>query len=308
MRKIIIFLLILFLVGCKSKDNKEIKIAEQYGLAYAPLQIMKEEGLLEKKLGDEYTVTWVKLSNTAAIREAMLADDLDLGFVGIPPFLIGVDQNMPWKIMTGLSVSPLGLVTDDESIVSLEDLIGRGKIALPQPGSIQHILLAMAAKNIIGQADIFDNQLVSMSHPDGLQALFADTQVKAYFASPPYLFQALEHKENHVILTGEEAMGGPFTFIVGVCPEEFYENKECYKAFFEALNEGITFINESPDETAEILAKSYELDKDVIKNYLYEQDIDYTNKIMGLEKFSSFMYEEGYIENQYTEDEVIWDY
>lgn len=300
--------MVLFLVGCKSNDHKDIKIAQQYGLAYAPLQIMMDKGLLEKKLGDEYSVTWVKLANTAAIREAMLADNLDVGFVGIPPILIGVDQSMPWKIMTGLSVSPLGLVTDDESIVSLQDLVDRGKIALPQPGSIQHILLTMAAEKTMDKADAFDNQLVSMSHPDGLQALFADNEVKAYFASPPYLFQALEHKENHVILTGEEAMGEPFTFIVGVCPKEFYENKECYKAFLEALNEAITFINESRDETVELLSKSYGLDKNVTKNYLYEQGISYTNEIMGLNKFSSFMYEEGYIEKEYTEDEVIWEY
>ncbi len=98
----------LLAAGCK-EEAKTIRIAEQYGLAYAPLQVMKEGAYLEEILGDEYTVEWVKLANTAAIREAMLGDGLDVGFMGIPPFLIGVENGMEWKIMTGLSKSPWDL-------------------------------------------------------------------------------------------------------------------------------------------------------------------------------------------------------
>jgi len=47
----------LLLSGCNKKVEKadgkyKISIAEQYGLAYAPLQIMKEKKLLEKNLPD----------------------------------------------------------------------------------------------------------------------------------------------------------------------------------------------------------------------------------------------------------------
>jgi len=129
---IVVGISLVLLAGCKN-EPKTVKIADQYGLAYAPIQVMKESGYLEELLGDEYKVEWVKLANTTAIREAMLGDSLDVGFMGIPPFLIGVDNKMEWKIITGLSKSPLGLVTNDMTINSLEDFIGNGKIALPQP-------------------------------------------------------------------------------------------------------------------------------------------------------------------------------
>jgi NitT/TauT family transport system substrate-binding protein len=123
---VILFLLALGIItGCAaSEKTKEtstadekrvIKIAEQYGLAYAPIAIMKEKKMLEEK-DESLSVQWKTLSNTAAIREAMLVDDLDIGFMGIPPFMIAYNNKMDWKIFTGLSSSPLGLVVNDENI------------------------------------------------------------------------------------------------------------------------------------------------------------------------------------------------
>jgi len=308
MRKVFINMLIVFcllsLVGCGPKV-KEIKIGEQYGLAYAPLQIMKEKGFLKDALPD-VTIKWVKVANTAVTREAMLSDDLDVGFIGIPPFLIGYDQKMPWKIMTGLSMSPLGLVTSDENISSLDDLIDNGKIALPQPGSIQHILLAMAADRELGQSDIFDNQLVAMKHPDGLQALISGTEVKAHFTSPPYLFQELDVPGNNLILSGKDAMKEDFTFIVGVCTDEFHKKQPYYESVNEAILESIEFMKNEKKETIEILARSYSLEKKVVEDYIYNRGMKYTTDIKGVETFIDFMYKEKYLSNLPKVDDVIW--
>lgn len=295
------------LTGCRAHNPAEIKIAEQYGLAYAPLQIMKTKGFLERELGEKYTVEWIKLANTAAIREAMLAEDLDVGFVGIPPFLIGLDQGMPWGIMTGLSISPVGLVTDDPNIQTLEDLLDKGKIALPQPGSIQHILLSMAAKKNLGKADIFDRQLISMKHPDGYQALLADTEVKAHFTSPPYLFQELDQPSTHLIVTGEEAAGEPFSFIVGVSQDSFLKNTKQYSAFMNALSQSIEYMQDFPEETVQILSERYGLEPAVIDDYLYHRGMIYQQEVVGLDHFISFMEQEGYISKHYSKEEVIWE-
>ena len=303
-RNILILLSLLSLTGCGSQV-KEIKIAEQYGLAYAPLQIMKEKGFLKEALPD-VTITWVKVANTAVTREAMLSDNLDVGFIGIPPFLIGYDQEMPWKIMTGLSKSPLGLVTNDENVTSLSDLIDNGKIATPQPGSIQHILLTMAAERELGQSDIFDNQLVAMKHPDGLQALISGSQVKAHFTSPPYLFQELDIKGNHLVVSGDDAMQEDFTFIVGVSTEKFHKNQPYYKAVNEAIIKSIEFMNNEKEETIEILTKSYDMEKSVVEDYIYNRGMKYTNEIKGLQIFIDFMYQEEYLSKLPKVDDAIW--
>jgi len=304
---VIIVCMIIGLSGCNDQKQDEIVIAEQYGLAYAPLQIMKEKGFLEDELKGETAVKWVKLSNTAAIREAMLSDQLDIGFMGIPPFLIGIDQDMPWKIMTGLSQSPVGLITDQASIKNLKDLIQKGQIALPQPGSIQHILLAMALEKQMGESDLLDHQLIAMNHPEGYQALIGETQVIAQFTTPPYLFEGLNTEGIHMILSGEEAMGAPFTFIVGVCQDSFYKEETSYESFLRALDHAYAFMEDEKDETLAILSKSYGLEEEVLERYLYEMDMVYDKEVLGVERFISFMRKEGYISKEIRQDDVLWD-
>ncbi len=296
----------LVLSSCSLKQQPPLTIADQYGLAYAPIEIMKQNHILEKYLPAGQQVEWVKLGNTAAIREAMLSGNLDIGFMGIPPFLIGLDNQMPWKMFTGLSSSPLGLVSNNPDVQALEDLIGKGKIALPQPGSIQHILLSMAAKKQLGNAKIFDNQLIALKHPDGYQALLNGSDVVAHFTAPPYLLQELQNEKFHQILSGNEAFGGEFTFIVGVCQEPLTKDKTKMDAFTSALKEALQFMNDSPDETIEILAKAYEMDVNEIKNQIKQEGMTFSTDINGTERFIGFMLETGYIKNEIQVEDTSW--
>lgn len=299
----LVSLISIVLVGCKAKEEEVVKVAKQYGLAYAPIQIMMDKGFLEEELGDSVQIEWVQLANTAAIREAMLGNSLDIGFVGIPPFLIGYEAGMEWKIMTGLNQSPVGMVTASKEIESLEDIKSTEKIALPQPGSIQHILLAMEAKKRFGVADYYDKQLISMKHPDGMQALLSGGDIVAHFTSPPYFFKESDAEGGKVLITGKEAMGEEFTFIVGICRENFATTTH-YSGFLRALKKSMKFIQDEPEETVKILAKEFELEEAVIEDYIYHRGMIYSEEVLGLEKFLHFMEEEGYLKEKYTVEEL----
>lgn len=300
----LIFFFIL-LTGC-GKENEEISIGEQYGLAYAPLQIMKSNGYLEAAL-PHVDVKWQKVSNTIATREAILSNNLDVGFIGIPPFLIGADKGMPWKIISGLSQSPLGLVTNSEEINNLSDLVENGKIALPQPGSIQHILLSMAAEKQLDNSRVFDSQLVSMKHPDGYQSLKSGNDISAHFTSPPYLFQELDEPNNKLLLSGSDAMGDDFTFIIGICTDSFKEKKEYYAAFKDSLQKSIDFINTEKESSIKILSAAYDLPEDVIEDYIYNREMKYSSEIKGVDKFIDFMFKEEYLETKFKSGDLIWE-
>ena len=259
-------IVVLTLMGCESKNEKnvlqnKISIAEQFGLAYAPLQIMKENKILQKNY-PAVNINWKQLGNTAAIREAMLSNQVEVGFMAIPPFLIGLDKGMQWKIASGLSESPVALITNSENIKSISDFSKKDRIALPQPGSIQHILLAMECEKEFGDAKKLDNSLVTLAHPDGMNALLSAKDITAHFTSPPYLFKELEQNNIHQILDGKEAIGVDFTFIVGVTTNKFHDSKpELYSAFIKSLKESIQFMQENPNKAAEILAPIYKLSK-----------------------------------------------
>lgn len=289
-------------------DELRIAIAEQYGLAYAPVQVMKELKLLEKNLPGIKT-EWKQLSNTAAIREAMLAGRVDVGFIAIPPFLIGWDKGMPWKIASGLSESPVGLVTWKKEIHSLKDILKNHRIAAPQPGSVQHILLAMACEREFGDAKKFDNQLVTLAHPDGMNALLAQREITAHFTAPPYLMKELEQPGMKQVLSGTEAFGGEFTFIVGVTTEEFHDQKSrVYQTYLKSLHQAMEYVRKNSKQTAALLSDEYRIPEAELLKYLKAPGTDYRPEIKGINQFAAFMKRNGYIGKiPQKSSEILWE-
>lgn len=309
----ITLLVTLSIAGCSNQaaqqtTAKKISIAEQYGLAYAPLQIIKENKLLDKNLPG-IQVEWQQLNNTAEIREAMLANRVDAGFMAIPPFLIGWDKGMEWKIASGLSSSPVGLVTHKQNVKSLKDFTSSDRIAVPQPGSVQHILLAMAAERELADPKKLDNLLVTMNHPDGMNALLAKKDISAHFTAMPYLFKELENKDMHQIISGREAFGSDFSFIVGVTTKRLHDNNpEVYQAFVASIKEAVDFIKNNPEKSAEILAKDYKMSREEVLKYLTWGQTEYTTTVKGISKFSSFMAKTGYISKPVNQaKDVLWE-
>lgn len=315
MKKLIMLITLVLLVsmagGCNLKSSKagskELSIAAQYGLAYAPLAVMEKNKLLEKKFPD-IKIKWMQLSNTASIREAMLSSSVDIGFMAIPPFLIGWDKGMIWKIFSGVSSCRVSLVTNKKNIKSIKDLSKQDKIALPQPGSVQHILLSMSAERELGNPNALDNQLVSLSHPDATTALLAKGDISCHFSTPPYLEKELNNPGIHEILDGKEIMGSDFTFVVGVTTVKFHDdNPKLYEAFLGALRESVNFINHNPERAAAIIASANGITKDEVLRYLNSKDIQFGTAVKGLEKFMSFMRKTNYITKVYkNENEVMW--
>jgi len=293
---IILLAAILFSCTGKNSDEKKIfSIAEQYGLAYAPLQIIRINSILEKKLPG-WEIKWEKLVNTAAIREAMLSGNLDAGFMAIPPFLIGYGNGMQWKVFTGLSAVPVELVTWKDNINSLKDFTAGDRIALPQPGSIQHILLSMAAEKQLGNAKYFDNQLVTMAHPDGMNTLMQKRDISAHFTAPPFIMQELKIEGFKSILTGEEAAGGSFTFAIGAVTDSFSTaNPEAVSMLIKAIDEACSFIINNPEKAAELLAVEYQSDKNDILEYITWKGMNYSTDINGTDEFIDFMKSSSYL-------------
>ena len=292
----LISLILIIFNSCSNNKDLSVTIAEQYGLAYAPLQIVKQKKIIE----DQYPgieVNWVRLGNTAAIREAILGGSVDIGFMGIPPFLIGWDKGMEWKIFTGLSKAEIGLVTWRGDIKSLADFSPDDRIALPQPGSIQHILLSMAAEKQLGQYDIFDNQLVAMKHPDGMSALLTRRDVAAHFTSPPYIMMELLEPDMKLVLDGREAMGSNFTFIAGTVTNKFSSiHPELISVIRDSIDSAVKVIRETPEDAVAILKKEYQIPDETLLTYLTEGSLEYSSELEGLEEFILFMKQKGYIE------------
>lgn len=317
-KSVVILVLCALLVGCQpgspapdassEGEAPSMRLAVQFGLGYAPLTIAQEQELFDKYLpGVE--VEWMQFGSGGAIREALIAGELDAAVMGIPPFLIGWDKGAEWKVASGVCVMPLGLQTYDSDIQTLADFGEGDKIAYPSPGSIQHILLSMAAEQELGDATALDHLGVAMAHPDGAAALLSQRDIVAHFTSPPYVFEELSDPSIHQVVDGTEAFGTEFTFLVAVATQDFHDNNpQAYNAFVMSLAEAIAFIQENPEEAAAILAPSFNLDEETTLEYLTWSGMNYTTTPYGLMGFAPFMLQAGYIE-RVPEDlsDIAWE-
>ena len=183
--------------GSSSESGSDsVTIAYQYGMAYAPFEVMKEQGLVEKYY-DGAEVEYSILNSGSAINEGVVSGDVDIGAMGVGPAITGVTSGVPYKIAANVSAQPHKIMTNDENIQSLSDITDE-KIALVNIGSIQHVLLAMAAEAELGDAHALDNNIVAMSHPDGMSSLLSGS-VECQLTTSPYVYKEAAEEGIHEV-------------------------------------------------------------------------------------------------------------
>lgn len=303
----LLFILLLFmLTGCADRKEKEksIQIAYQYGLAYAPVLLMKDEKLIEKAYeeatGEKITVVWTQMNSGADINTGIASGQIQVGFMGTAPAITGIMNHVGYKIFTNLSGQEHGIITNKDEIVSLEDLIeSESQIALVNIGSIQHIILAKALTEEGYDAHILDTNLVAMKHPDGMSALLSGN-IACHLTTNPYLYQERENKNFHEIEGIEKVWTEKDSFIVGIASNELYkQDSELYMALCSAVEEAIDFICTDLEKAAEItcLYNGNQLEDEI----LYLKKGNYSIETTGILELAQFMADAGFI-NQKPSD------
>lgn len=286
--------------ACSSAENTEketLTIAFQYGLAYAPFTIMKEQKLIEKNYDGELNIEWMNLNSGSAINEGFTSGSIDVAAMGIAPFITGVVKGIPYKMYGTISSQPHALMTNQESIQTIKDISSENKIALVNIGSIQHILLAMMAEKELGDAHALDENIVAMSHPDGMSALLAGS-VDCQLTTSPYIYQEQNEDNIHEVEGLDEVWPDGNAFIVGLISDEYYEeHPEVYEAIVAATEEAMEYINTNKDEVAEILAETQEVTKEEMSEWLSDPACTFDMKLPGIMDMAEFMEEYEFIEN-----------
>ena len=247
-------------------EVSEFRVAQQFGIGYLPLTIMKTNGLIEKHLKSaglpDTKVAWSQLGSGQPMNDALLSDSLHIASGGVAPFLILWDRTrgtLNVKAVAALSSMPMYLVTNNPNVKSIRDLKDNDRISMAGAGqSIQTIVLQMAAAKEFGDANYnkFSTLYRNLSHPDGLAAFLSGKEITAYFSSPPFQYQALEKPGVRRILNSYDLSGGPATFLVAWATGKFRdENPKTYQAFFNAFKEATDFINANKRAAAEIYVK-----------------------------------------------------
>jgi NitT/TauT family transport system substrate-binding protein len=253
----------LFAAGAAA-ETSELRISQQFGIGYLPLQVARNKGLFEKHAKaagvDNLKVSFVTLSGGGSTNDALLSDSIDIATGGVGAFLpvwAKTRGNFDVRGVAAITAMPIALVTTNPAVKSLKDFTDKDRIALPSvKSSIQAATLQIAAEKEFGAGkhEQLDLLTVSMKHPDAYAALASGkSEVTAHFGSPPFQQQELLLPNGRKITDSYEALGGPVTFNVAWAKASFREkNPKVYGAFIAALKEADEFIQANAREAARI--------------------------------------------------------
>ena len=289
----------------------EVRIAEQFGVAYLPFTIIKRQRLLEQeaaRLGlPEPTVTWLQFSGGPAMNDALLSGSLDIASAGTPPALTLWDRtrgNLRVRALAAISGMPYKLVTNNPAVQHIRDFTDQDRIALPAAKvSFQSVILQMAAEREWGpgQQGRLDPITVSLPHPDAMVALTSGrSEITAHFGNPPFQDQELLRPGLHSVLDSFE-VAGPHSALLAYATTRFHDaNPGIVAAFLAALDRAAAFIRAEPGTAAELYVASERSTAPVatIEALLRDPQTRFRSLPEGLDTFIDFQHRVGVLKQR----------
>ncbi|MCG7326571.1 ABC transporter substrate-binding protein [Achromobacter sp. ACRQX] len=289
-----------------------LRVAQQFGIAYLILDVVKDQKLIEKhgkQAGVDIKVEWAQISGASAMNEALLAGALDMVSAGVPPALVLWDrtrgkQNV--KLVAALGSLPNYLLSNNPAVKTLDDFGAKDRIAVPAAGvGFQSRTLQIEAAKRYGKDNFkrFDDISISLPHPDATTALISGgLEVNAHFSSAPFYYQALERNPAvHKVISSYDILGGPATFNVLYTTQKFHDaNPKTYQAFYAALAEAAAWIPGHKDEAAAIFIRQQnsKLPVDFVKKILDDPENQFTITPQQTKVYADKLREIGVLQGQ----------
>lgn len=272
-------------------------IAIQPGIGYGNLLVMKYQKVLEKRYPNT-TFNWPVLTNGDAIRDGIISGTISIGSGGSGPFLIGWDRGVGYKLIGGLNLMDLWMVSRNPQIKTLKDLKPGMKIGMPSPDAIQAIALRMGCQQAFGNAHYLDTDIIAIQHPLGVLALKND-QLDAHLTSPPFQFEEVADG-GHVVFRSWQATG-KMTFNCVYTTDPFTNKYPDFVHYFYAeLGKATDFINKNPDGYCEILSQDSggKVPATRYRGWLKEPGLEYSTVPHGFVKVADFMKQIGMLNKE----------
>jgi NitT/TauT family transport system substrate-binding protein len=272
-----------------AKSGGTIRILTNFGSAFYPFIVAKEENLIQK-YAPGVTVQWVTLSAGADSVTALASGQEDIASLGVPPLLIAVSKQVPIKLAGGLVAQPAQVVAINKKFKTLKDFGPSDRIAVPGTTSFEATVLQVAAQAQLGNFHALDKNMIVMPHPDGVNALKSG-QIAAQFTQAPYLQQDIANG-GHVVLDGDTALGTTFSTACFAATQSFYnKSPKLYDAVIKALAYADNQLATDPAAAARALMKDpgNTFTQAQLMQQITEWGADYTLKVLGYQQFATAM-------------------
>ncbi len=292
-----------------ARAEGQIRIAEQFGIVYILLNVVREQQLIEKygkAQGLDIKVEWTQLSGGAAVNDALLSGSIDIAGAGVGPLLTVWDRTRGRQNVKGvasLGNFPYHLVTNNPNVKTIADFTEKDRIAVPAVGvSVQSRYLQYAVAKQWGDKEFarLDKLTVALPHPEATAAILSGgTEVTGHFANPPFQDQELQDPKVRSVLNTYDLLG-PNSPTVLFATEKFRsENPKTYAAFQQALAEAATFAQQNKEAAADIYLKvsKARIDRNLLLKIVANPQIEFSAVPKNTYALAEFLHRVGAIKN-----------
>jgi aliphatic sulfonates family ABC transporter substrate-binding protein len=296
-------LLMGFLVAALSASGavaqqKVIRFANQKNLFMAPVFVARENGWFDDALGKVgYRMQAHEINVGPAVAEAMAADQIDVGQLGLAVIVTAAGRGLPAKIVVNTGISGEGVVVrSDSDITTLADL--RGKIvAIPAKGNMQDFIVRRGLEEA-GLDPSKDVRFIEVPAPDQKQALFRK-EVDAVTLWEPLVTDAVL-SGGRLLATGQDIFPGHENDSICATVRAIKEDPKGVRAIVQTVVSAQQWVMDNPEEAKSISAKYLGLPRATVdaawKNVFRQRDgrpsVEYT------QQFADFLYKWGYIKSK----------
>ena len=304
--------LLVMLTGCgkKAEDapGKVIKVGYFPNLTHAQALVGLYDGTFQKALGDEVTIKEHTFNAGPSEIEALLAGEIDLGYIGPVPAINGfVKSRGELSIIAGASDAGAVLVARNGSnIKSVKDLDGK-RVAIPQLGNTQDISLRhlMARENLLDSSKGGTVNIIPVANPDIL-TLIARGELDAALVPEPWGSIIVKQTGAQIVLeAGEVWRDGKYTVALVIASNKLLrEQPGLAKKWLEAHVELTERINNDQEGGKTAINNQIEkltrarIPEDVLDSAFQRLAVTYDPETDSIEEFAQLSCDYGYLKGQ----------
>ncbi len=264
------------------------------------------QGTFQKALGDSAKLDVKSFNAGPALIEALLAGEIDIGYVGPSPAINGFakSKGTALKIIAGASSGgALFVVRPEANIKTVADLEGK-KIATPQKGGTQDVALRhyLQTNNLKSNDEGGTVNILPTQNPDIL-TLFKKGELDGAWVPEPWGTRLLQEANGQVFIDErKEWPDGKFITTLVVVSAKFQkEHPDLVKKFLAAHVDAVKFVQDKPDEAKAVANKEIErittkgLPDQVIDAAFKNVDFTYEPLASTLYKGADYAFELGFL-------------
>lgn len=303
---------VILCMGCGKEQTKDRSVNVAYfpNITHSQALMVKNQGTLEKELGEEVTVNWTSFNAGPDEVTALFSGDIDIGYIGpIPAISANVKSKGDVVVISGCSDGGMMLLASpDSNIETVSDLAGKN-VAVPQIGNTQHLVfLDLLAENDLATTDAGGDVTVMATANAYILQLMQNGEIDAACVPEPWAATLIKECGAKVICDEDEVWNkGSYPVAVVVARKEFMEsNPDIVEKFLKVHGEMTDYLNKNAKEAMTAINEEIEdvTDKSIAEDILEAslEHITFNNAVNAdtVDAFAEICVREGFTpENPY---------